>query len=75
MRRFESSEFTTVSAMMKDRDVEIPKVAGKEVCLVWALKGKCSASCKRSAQHKSYPRATTTAIHELMDACGVAAGN
>jgi hypothetical protein len=75
MRRFEGSPFQSVTAMMDGHDAVIPKHSNKEICLVWALKGKCSSSCKRKAQHKAYPRSVVTQIHALMDACGVAADN
>ena len=61
--------------MMEGHKVQVPKIAGKDICLVWALKGKCSRTCKRKAQHKSYPRDVIKDIHELLDTCGVAGGN
>ena len=75
MRRFEDSTFPSVSAMMEGHEAEIPKLGGKEICLVWALKGKCSRTCKRKAQHKSYPRTVITQVHALLDTCGVVADN
>jgi hypothetical protein len=42
---------------------------------VWALKGKCSGTCKRKAMHKSYPRSVVTQVHALLDTCGVAASS
>ena len=72
MRRFRSSGHPSISAMMQGHDAEIPKHSGKQVCLVWALKGECSASCKRKEQHVRYAPTTNKAIHSLMDACGVA---
>ena len=75
MHRSETSPFSSVTAMMEGHEVEIPKISGKEICLVWALKGKCSKSCKRKAQHKSYPHSVITQIHGLMDTCGVIPGN
>ena len=75
LRRFETSSFSSVTVMMDGHEVQVPKIAGKDVCLVWALKGKYSRTCKRKAQHKSYPRDVIKDIHKLLDTCGVAGGN
>jgi hypothetical protein len=75
LRRFRDSPHESVTAMMQGHDVRIPQLSGKDVCLVWALKGSCTKNCKRKAQHKAYPRTTVTALHELMDTCGVAGDN
>ena len=72
MRRFRDSDFSSVSAMIADKDVQIPKHKGKPVCLVWALKGECGSGCKRIEQHKKYSDETNTAISKVLDKCGVA---
>ena len=72
LHRFSESGHSTISSMMNGHEVAIPKIGGKPVCLVWALKGECSSSCKRKAQHKTYPRTVVNDIHGLMDTCGVA---
>jgi hypothetical protein len=51
LKRFRESEFSNISNMMEGKDVTIPKHSNKDVCLVWALKGECSAGCKRKSQH------------------------
>jgi len=58
---------------MQGHNAEIPKHGGKEICLVWALKGKCQQNCK--CMHTSYPRSVVTQIHALLDTCGVVADN
>jgi hypothetical protein len=75
LKRFEDSTFPSITALMEGHDAAIPKLGGKEVCLVWALKGKCSGTCKRKAMHKSYPRSVVTQVHALLDTCGVAASS
>jgi hypothetical protein len=72
VQRFRDSGHATISAMMQGHDAKIPKHNGKPVCLVWALKGECSASCKRKDQHVRYPGDTAAKIHDLMTTCGVA---
>ena len=72
LQRFKDSGHRTISSMTEGHEVEIPKHAGKEVCLVWALKGECSATCKRKAQHVDYSRNTVRDIHNLLSKCGVA---
>ena len=72
LQRFRESEFSSIAAMMKDRDVEIPKVGDKPICLTWALKGSCSTACKRKNMHVRYSRQVNQKLHQLMDACGVA---
>ena len=72
LSRFKDSGHANISAMTAGHDVEIPKHNGSPVCLVWALKGSCSASCKRKEQHVQCGQATNRKLHELMDACGVA---
>ena len=58
--------------MIGGKDVEIPKHAGKPVCLSWALKGACSTGCKRADTHVHYDRSVNQELHGLMDSCGVA---
>jgi len=72
LARFEASPHNRVSDMMSGHDVAIPKHGGKDVCLVWALKGQCSTNCSRKDQHVRYSRDTVAKIHTLMDECGVA---
>ena len=48
-----------------------PKVIGKSVCLTWALKGTCSAKCKRGKQHVRYPLAVVKKIHQFLTDAGV----
>ena len=71
MTRYREGGFQTISSMLEGHDVTIPKHAGKDVCLSWALKGSCSATCKRKAAHVRYSRDTIKSIHDLMDSCGV----
>ena len=71
MARFRDCGHASIKSMIGNHNVEYPKVAGKEVCLAWALRGSCSGSCKRKDQHKQYSRDTVAKIHALMDACGV----
>ena len=42
MARFQNSGFPTIQAMREGKDAAIPKHNNKEVCLNWALKGKCT---------------------------------
>ena len=73
LKRYKDSGFNTISAMQDGKDAPVPKHAQKEVCLAWALKGNCSASCKRKEAHVKYSRDTIRKIHEMLDQCGVAA--
>ena len=73
MTRFRNSEFESISAMMDGRDVAIPKHAGKEVCLTWALKGECSSGCRRGEQHVPYSRSTNQKLGQFLTECGVPA--
>ena len=72
LNRFRDSEHSSITAMMDGHSPIVPKHSGKEVCLSWALKGECSASCKRGKQHVRYSRDTNSQIHKLLDECGVA---
>ena len=72
MQRFRDSEFSKISDMLSGRDVTIPKHAGKDVCLAWALKGSCSARCSRKEQHVRYGPRVLSQLHELLTTCGVA---
>src|SRR5512137_726123 len=71
IKRFKEGNFASISAMMEGKDVTISKHANKDVCLVWALKGECSAGCKQKALHVCYSQATNRAIGEMMTKCGV----
>ena len=46
--RFANSGAATISALMNGHEVEIPKHAGNEVCLTWAIKGQCTRACHHS---------------------------
>ena len=72
MSRFAESGHSNITAMTRGHDVEFPKHGGKDVCLMWALKGECSSGCKRKANHVRYPRVVNDKIHQLMTTCGVA---
>ena len=74
MTRYRKAGFSTITAMMGENEVETPKHAGKEVCLSWAPKGSCSATCKRKTSHVCCPRDTIKEIHKVLDAWGVPNG-
>ena len=63
MSRFRDSAFSKISEMAAGHEGSIPKHAGKEVCLAWALKGACSASCRRKEQHVRYPAGVMTKLN------------
>ena len=70
--RYKASGHANITAMIGGKDVEVPKVSGKPVCLAWALKGSCSTGCKRHDMHTRYSRAVNQELHSLLDKCGVA---
>jgi hypothetical protein len=70
--RFKDSGHPTITAMVGDRKLEFPKQGGQAICVQWALKGTCSAACKRASQHVRYNADTVKALHKFMDDCGVA---
>ena len=72
VQRFRDSEFTSISAMMQGHQCTVPKHGSEEVCLSWALKGRCNSQCQRHSQHQRYSRDTIRGIHTLLDDCGVA---
>ena len=72
LRRFRDSGHATISDMMRGHSPTIPTHNGQEVCLAWALKGECTAACRRHGNHVRYGRNTNQEIHGLMDTCGVA---
>ena len=54
VKRFRDSTFNTVQAMLaagQVKDEDIPKHAGKPVCLTWELKGACSSGCRCHENH------------------------
>ena len=71
MKRWRDCEHSSISAMMDGKNVTVPKHAGENVCLVWALKGECSENCKRKKQHVRYSANTVKAIGQLLTKCGV----
>ena len=71
MERFRGSRFQTVSELLEAASGEEPKVNGKSVCLTWALKGTCSAKCKRGKQHSRYPPAVVKKLHQFLTDAGV----
>ena len=71
LSRYRESPFNSISAMTKDKDVTIPKIGDKPVCLTWALKGACTTACRRKDAHVAYTRSVNQKLHELLDKCGV----
>ena len=71
LERFRASPFSSLTSMLEGHDVEVPKHNGDPVCLTWALKGQCSGTCKRKAQHVRYSRGLHQKLHGLLDECGV----
>lgn len=74
MNRWAASGHGAITDMtaLKPATATIPQYKGKDICLQWFLKGKCSTTCKRSESHKRFGTDTLKQIHDLMDACGVA---
>ena len=72
LTRFHDSEHDTISSLLEGHDPKIPKHNNKPVCLTWALKGQCNATCKRHENHVRYARGTIQVLHRLLDQCGVA---
>ena len=60
-----------MSELLEAASGEEPKVNGKPVCLTWALKGTCSAKCKRGKQHIRYPPAVVKKIQQFLTDAGV----
>ena len=71
MARFRGSGFSNIKSMMEGKDVAIPKIGGKNICLVWALKGGCGSDCKRHLLHTKYERETIQELHKFLTDCGV----
>jgi hypothetical protein len=70
--QFKDSGHSSITAMVGNHKLEFPKQGGQSICVQWALKGTCSAACKRASQHVRYNGETVKALHKLMDDCGVA---
>ena len=73
LNRFRRSGHATITAMTAGHTVIYPKHGGNPICMSWALKGSCLASCRRKSQHVRYGAAGGIALGKLMDDCGVAA--
>ena len=71
LSRFRDSTHSSIGSSVQNHENDIPTHAGNPVCLTWALKGQCSASCKRKDQHVRYPRTVNQALHRFLDTCGV----
>ena len=69
MARFKKGGYQKVSDMHKD-GVAYPKHGNIDVCLKWAVTGKCSSECSRKAAHKHYGIETNKNIHKYMDEVG-----
>ena len=66
LTRFRDSGHTSIAQMMEGHDCTVPHHGEAEVCLAWALKGQCSQSCRRAAQHVRYGAATIHNLHQLL---------
>ena len=74
VQRFADSDFKTISAMIQAADPTpvLPEHNGKDVCLTWALKGRCTTGCKREDSHVRYSRSVNKEISDLLTHCEVA---
>jgi hypothetical protein len=70
-QRYKDGNYSSITAMIGGREVEVPKHSGQPVCLAWALKGACNNNCRRAHQHVRYSQTTVKALHKLMTDCGV----
>jgi hypothetical protein len=71
-QRFKDSGFATITEIINGRNIPYPTFDGKPLCTAWILKGSCTAGCKRAAQHVRPTTAINKAVHEFLNACGVA---
>ena len=81
-RRWEATRFTRTSQMTSQFQPDsefatlgsaIPKFSdGKQICLNWAIKGKCSSACPRKDSHRAMGVTLVAATKKLMDRCQVA---
>ena len=72
MTRYRDSNHRSISAMMQGHNPEIPKHGGKQVCLVWGIKGECHSNCRRKDMHVRYSPSTIQALGKFLTDCGVA---
>ena len=72
LKRFQASGHSKISDITKGHEDQIPKHGNSDVCLNWALKGKCSSKCARSQAHRDYPKTIVNQLHKFLDLCGVA---
>ena len=69
MARFKKGGYQKISDMHKE-GVAYPKHGNIDVCLKWAVTGKCSSKCARKAAHKHYGIETNKNIHKYLDEVG-----
>ena len=70
--RFQESGHASIQSLIAGHEGDVPKLGGDPVCLTWALKGRCSPTCRRGAQHVRYPARTISQLHGFLTTCGVA---
>jgi hypothetical protein len=68
-KRYKDSGSPALGAMMGDLANKVPKNGGKEMCLSWALQGKCRLGCPRKVNHKSLGADATNRLHDFLNLC------
>ena len=74
MQRFRNSGHATISSLLGAKTVDAityPKHNGKDACLSWLLKGRCTTGCSRSASHVQPSNTVKVATHQILNDCGV----
>ena len=78
-KRWEAANIVSLNKMLEAKDpnatAPLPKLSNKEACLSWLIKGRCFNNCQHAATHKQAGAAVVTAVHTLLDACGVPTSN
>ena len=76
---WEAANIMSLNKMLEAKDpnatAPLPKLGDKEACLSWLIKGHCFDNCQHASTHKQAAAAVVTAVHTLLDACGVPASN
>ena len=76
---WEASNIVSPNKMLEAKDpnttAPLPKLGDKEACLSWMIEGCCFDNCQCALTHKQPAAAVLTAVHTLLDACGVPTSN
>jgi hypothetical protein len=70
-KRYKDTGSPALSVTMASNADKIPKAGNHEMCLSWALQGKCHTNCPCKSNHRDIGINATSRLHNFLDLCNI----